>query len=551
MGSACGLHGANGGNMMKRKVCSILVAGLMLASSLTAFAADETAAGGTTPEAVTTTPAAIATTPAAVTTTPAAVTTTPAAVITTPAAVITTPEAVTTTPAAIPKDVAGTAYEEAVKSLIDKGVVSGYADGTYKPGNSITRAEACAIIVKYLAPAREDLDKAKENTFTDMKGNWAAAYVNYALEKGIVKGYKDNTFKPDAQVTYDEMATMVVNALGFTEKDLTGTWPASYVNKAKELGVFAAINVGNFGEKASSRGDVAEMLYSADKYKDGGAKKAAEALISGAAIKEKELKSMTYSLTSDIAMTVKDEKISMKMAGDVSLILEPMTMKMAMKVDGGGVSSTVETYMIPEKDALMMYSLADGKWTKFAMGDAKALAQYNAMDNMELYMSGFDIVRLEGKDMVNGKPATKLYCTMADDYLQKALGVAGVQDTLKGSGMSLEDLQKLYKDVKDLNYYLWIDDATGAVVKYEIDMTNAMTQVMANMAAALKDDQTAEKEALSSIKYDKMIMDMVVTGVNNVKEIALPDGAKDAMVITPGAITTATPGAITPAAVTN
>jgi len=137
--------------------------------------------------------------------------------------------------AATPSDVVGQDCQEAVDVLMGLGVVNGYEDGTFKPDQAVTRAEMAKLIVVALGLEDYAIGTSK---FTDMAGyGWAQGYVAYATGLGVVKGYPDGTFKPGQTVTYDEAAAMIVRALGYTDESLTGTWPANYVVKAKALGI--------------------------------------------------------------------------------------------------------------------------------------------------------------------------------------------------------------------------------------------------------------------------------------------------------------------------
>ncbi len=157
-------------------------------------------------------------------------------------------------------DIKGTAYEDAVTELILKGVISGYPDGTYRPDGTITRAEACAIIVKSINPTALDLKGQTDSGFTDMLGyGWASEYVDYAVVKGVVKGYPDGYFRPYQAVTYSELATMLVLAMGYKNSDLSGVWPDNFMAKATQLGVFKGIS--NVGSASVSRGFAAIMDY--------------------------------------------------------------------------------------------------------------------------------------------------------------------------------------------------------------------------------------------------------------------------------------------------
>lgn len=154
-------------------------------------------------------------------------------------------------------DVAGEACEDAVNVLVDLGIVSGYEDGTYKPENIVTRAEMAVLIINALALDKYIADQ--KSSFTDMDGyGWAEPYIAYAQSLGFINGYGDGTFKPGNTVSYDEAATMLVGALGYTADALVGTWPANYVTKAKSLGIMDDITASVGG---ANRGDIAIMLF--------------------------------------------------------------------------------------------------------------------------------------------------------------------------------------------------------------------------------------------------------------------------------------------------
>ena len=160
--------------------------------------------------------------------------------------------------AATPTDVVGEASQEAVTVLSDLGVVSGYEDGTYKPENIVTRAEMAVLVIRALG-LTDYVSGTAKSSFKDMAGyGWADGYVAYAQSLGFVSGYPDGTFKPGQTVSYDEAASMLIRALGYTPESLTGTWPANFVVRAKALGILDGVQAGT---KGANRGDVAIMLY--------------------------------------------------------------------------------------------------------------------------------------------------------------------------------------------------------------------------------------------------------------------------------------------------
>ena len=90
------------------------------------------------------------------------------------------------------------------------GLVAGYKDNTFRPDNTITRAEAAAMT----AAAMGLTSDATESTFTDVSG-WAVGHVDALAQKGILSGYKDGTFRPDNNIVRSEAVTVVAHAAGF------------------------------------------------------------------------------------------------------------------------------------------------------------------------------------------------------------------------------------------------------------------------------------------------------------------------------------------------
>jgi len=147
-------------------------------------------------------------------------------------------------PSSVFKDIAGHWAQEYIEKLIKRGFINGYNDGTIKPNNSITRAEIVKILVS--AAGYEPSGK-KASSFADNNKipSWAMGYVITAAEKGIVKGYDGNEFRPSGLVTRAEMTVMIMRALGYemTDKNVlkfkdTNTipsWAAGYISKAYEM----------------------------------------------------------------------------------------------------------------------------------------------------------------------------------------------------------------------------------------------------------------------------------------------------------------------------
>ncbi|MBQ9092221.1 MAG: S-layer homology domain-containing protein, partial [Anaerotignum sp.] len=95
-----------------------------------------------------------------------------------------------------------------VSTMESGGFVSGYEDGTFRPNGKITRAELATIISNF-----DELEPATENRFPDVEGHWAEAYINSAAEKGWLSGYDDGLYRPNQYITRAETMSMINRVL--------------------------------------------------------------------------------------------------------------------------------------------------------------------------------------------------------------------------------------------------------------------------------------------------------------------------------------------------
>ena len=97
----------------------------------------------------------------------------------------------------------------AVSTLFNANIIKGYPDGTFRPQAQITRAEFATIAAKF-----DNLELGQISKLTDIAGHWAEEYITSSEIKGWVKGYPDLTFKPDEYITRAEAMTLINNVLG-------------------------------------------------------------------------------------------------------------------------------------------------------------------------------------------------------------------------------------------------------------------------------------------------------------------------------------------------
>lgn len=141
-------------------------------------------------------------------------------------------------------DIKGHWAEEKIMEAVGKGMIEGFPDGTFRPNDSITRAQFSAILARALK-----LQEEENMAFADLDKipAWAKSEIAKAVKAGIIQGYEDNTFRSDRNITRSEIAVMVARGLNLEEGDGSGltfadtgkipAWAKGYVEAAVEKGV--------------------------------------------------------------------------------------------------------------------------------------------------------------------------------------------------------------------------------------------------------------------------------------------------------------------------
>lgn len=148
---------------------------------------------------------------------------------------------------------------EAVCRLGDLGIVSGRDDGGFYPQETITRAEFARIIVSALGKDTEAKSMGSASRFADVESDrWYAPYVNYVSANGIVSGYPDGSFAPDATISFSEALTVMLRMIEYREETVGYFWPNNYIEAGKNLGV--SDDMVYDVNQPITRGDAAIML---------------------------------------------------------------------------------------------------------------------------------------------------------------------------------------------------------------------------------------------------------------------------------------------------
>ncbi len=162
-------------------------------------------------------------------------------------------------------DIGGTTYENAITFLVGEGVVEGYPDGTYKPNQTINRAELLKII---LEASDADMSGAATSCFPDVSGDdWYVKYVCTAKALGIVEGYPDGTFKPALTVNFVEALKIIELGYDLEAGAVSDPWYKRYVDTASGYNMIPH-EILAFGA-GLTRGQMADMITRLNKYQDG------------------------------------------------------------------------------------------------------------------------------------------------------------------------------------------------------------------------------------------------------------------------------------------
>ena len=163
---------------------------------------------------------------------------------------------------------------EYIAELVDRGVIAGYEDGSFKPNKTVSRAEFAKIMVGAAGIVTAD----NSLYFTDMQGHWAIPYVNAARE--YLTAYADNTYRPNQAAVREDVTIAMVKLKGydvsdvdfsylsgFTDTDSISNNVKTYVAVAVEKGLINGFEDNTFrGQGTLTRAEAATLLWKAFQY---------------------------------------------------------------------------------------------------------------------------------------------------------------------------------------------------------------------------------------------------------------------------------------------
>ncbi len=166
-------------------------------------------------------------------------------------------------------DIKNSSFQNAVEYLQGKGVIGGYPDGTFGPNFALNRAELLKMLV--LSKEENPQVTQYHNCFPDVTQEWFAPYVCYAKEQGWISGYADGSFKPGQTVKTEEAIKMLIESYGYHANQSSSVgayadanpsaWYAPYVNIVKQMNIIENVdNTIGIGHPMT-RGSASDMIY--------------------------------------------------------------------------------------------------------------------------------------------------------------------------------------------------------------------------------------------------------------------------------------------------
>lgn len=166
-----------------------------------------------------------------------------------------------------PTDIDGHWAKSNIEYVYDHSLMNGYPEGIFAPENSITRAEFATVMSKFMELGE---DSAAADKFSDVDGHWAKGYIGALYSREIVNGVSDIEFAPDANITRQEIATILARAFKLTEKSADvfadnasiAEWASDFVYMTKAAEYMQGDENNNFNPIANAtRAEVATIIY--------------------------------------------------------------------------------------------------------------------------------------------------------------------------------------------------------------------------------------------------------------------------------------------------
>lgn len=243
-------------------------------------------------------------------------------------------------------------------------------------------------------------------------------------------------------------------------------------------------------------------------------------------------KSARLHMTMDMAFDLQGETTSMTMKMDEACTQDPLSAEVNMTMDMGGLGKMDTTmYLVQEGKEYVSYTKVSGGilddqdvgWSQSTI-DVTDLKQYNAMDNAKLYLDVLNSFQSAGKEAIGSYNTIRYDGKVTGQDISKMLDTLGDNVSSMLSTADASTMADLFSQLDGIPMSVWIDQKTALPVRYEMDLSGMVNQLMRTMINALS---SLSSEAVD-FQVSKARVTVECSDYNAVAPITVPQEVLDA-----------------------
>lgn len=231
--------------------------------------------------------------------------------------------------------------------------------------------------------------------------------------------------------------------------------------------------------------------------------------------------SMDATMVMEMDMTAAGQTMETTTTMAMSMFTDPMKMQVEVEMDMGELGSqAMSIYADTDESGAMTMYLYDGSTWYAQAGTAADMEGYDLSGTLEGYMASTSNFAQSGEETVDGVEAYKYTGTVEGAELREVLESSNALDSLSSLGLTAEETEALMNGLDAITVSMWISKADYCPVRYEMDMTGTMQSLFTKLAENV--------EGGESLTYDKMLITMTISNLNNATDFSVPEEAKNA-----------------------
>ena len=236
-------------------------------------------------------------------------------------------------------------------------------------------------------------------------------------------------------------------------------------------------------------------------------------------------------LSMEMSVLGKSESVDMTMTMSTDTQKEPNVTRLETNVTVLGTTQKILTYTEEVDGELWTYMSMDGghSWQKQSAAKAGLGSTADPMQIMGLFVKSAKGFEKTGTETVNGSEASVYSGVLDSSYFQEILSMTGMESALTeaGENLGMEDFAEAFRDLGEIPMTIAIDDHSGRMVRYTMELTEAMQKLMQNIF-----DSVMGGNGVPGLSFTLKIGNCVATATmsqfDSVPEIQIPEAARQA-----------------------